>query len=89
MAGPYHTPSGANKKVGSRPLIRSTRFRANLEYIPAARQKQDKGTLQPIDDKLLTRIALLEQGGGRLDCLLKMEVLVVKGITAIHTAPQG
>ena len=41
MAGPYHTPSGANKKVGSRPLIRSTRFRANLEYIPAARQKQD------------------------------------------------
>jgi len=26
-----------NKKVGSRPLIRSTRFRAKQEYIPAAR----------------------------------------------------
>src|SRR5260370_29610880 len=32
-----------NKKVGSRPLIRSTRFRAKSEYIPAARQKQDTG----------------------------------------------
>src|SRR5437870_374687 len=30
-----------NKKVGSRPLIRSTRFRAKSEYIPPARQKQD------------------------------------------------
>jgi hypothetical protein len=47
MAGPHYTPSGPNKKVGSRPLIRSTRFRAKLEYIPAARQKQDKGTPLP------------------------------------------
>jgi hypothetical protein len=32
-----------NKKVGSRPLIRATRFRAKQQYIPPARQKQDTG----------------------------------------------
>ena len=32
-----------NKKVGSRPLIRATRFRAKQEYIPPTRQKQDTG----------------------------------------------
>src|ERR1700739_1859994 len=30
-----------NKKVGLRPPIRATRFRAKTEYIPPARQKQD------------------------------------------------
>src|SRR5207245_4165772 len=30
-----------NQKVGSRPLIRSTRFQPQSEYIPPARQKQD------------------------------------------------
>src|SRR5258708_2209173 len=30
-----------NKKVGLRPLLRATCFRAKTEYIPAARQKQD------------------------------------------------
>jgi len=30
-----------NKKVGLRPPIRATRFRAKIEYIPPARQKQD------------------------------------------------
>src|SRR5437667_367664 len=32
-----------NKKVGLRPLLRATRLRAKLKYIPAVRQKQDKG----------------------------------------------
>src|SRR5882724_2196038 len=36
-----------NKKVGLRPLLRATRFRAKSKYIPAARQKQDKGPLTP------------------------------------------
>src|SRR5205807_4254131 len=39
-AGIKCTPTGSNKKVGLRPLIRATRFRANLEYIPPLRQKQ-------------------------------------------------
>src|SRR6267143_4942657 len=30
-----------NKKVGLRPPLRATRFRAKGEYIPPARQKQD------------------------------------------------
>jgi hypothetical protein len=40
MAGIKCTPTGVNKKVGLRPLIGATRFRVNLEYIPAPRQKQ-------------------------------------------------
>src|SRR5206468_8568127 len=32
-----------NKKVGLRPLLRATRLRAKLKYIPAVQQKQDKG----------------------------------------------
>src|SRR5712675_1674226 len=34
------TATGSNKKVGLRPPIRATRFRAKEEYIPAPRQKQ-------------------------------------------------
>src|SRR6266702_3134403 len=43
IAGLHYTPPGPNKKVGSRPLVRSTRFRAKWKYIPPARQKQDTG----------------------------------------------
>jgi len=37
------TPTGANKKVGLRPLMVRPASRAKIEYIPAARQKQDTG----------------------------------------------
>src|SRR5713226_5908762 len=36
-----------NKKVGLRPPLRATRFRAKSEYIPPARQKQDTGIRVP------------------------------------------
>src|SRR5258708_28932537 len=39
-AGIKCTATGSNKKVGLRPPIRATRFRAKGEYIPAPRQKQ-------------------------------------------------
>jgi len=41
-----------NKKVGLRPLLRATRLRAKLKYIPAVRQKQDKGLPRPIGNAL-------------------------------------
>src|SRR6266576_3773526 len=47
IAGLHYTPPGPNKKVGSRPLVRSTRFRAKWKYIPPARQKQDTGSPCP------------------------------------------
>jgi len=46
MAGIKCTPTGVNKKVGLRPLIGATRFRVNLEYIPAPRQKQGTSLAQ-------------------------------------------
>ncbi|MDQ1407379.1 MAG: hypothetical protein QOG55_3008, partial [Acidobacteriaceae bacterium] len=36
-AGPASAVTASNKKVGLRPPIRATRFRAKEEYIPAAR----------------------------------------------------
>ena len=47
MAGIKCTPTGVNKKVGLRPLIGATRFRVNLEYIPAPRQKQGTARFVP------------------------------------------
>src|SRR5207248_6518762 len=52
VAGSHCTPPGPNKKVGSRPLNRSTRFRAKLQYIPPLNQKQDTLLPNPVSAKV-------------------------------------
>ena len=55
-----------NKKVGLRPPIRATRFRAKIEYIPPARQKQDTARNGSVLIWILA-LCCLVIGGGTAD----------------------
>jgi hypothetical protein len=61
-------PTGGNKKVGLRPPRRATRFRAKLEYIATAGQKQDKAGNRAGSASVRSWMQLVRGNAGGLAC---------------------